>query len=234
MPLMPRVKRRPSAKAGVDFGPGPVVAGGRHHLERRRIARTPDGLTGGGVEGLHHLVAALPAEQVEPVPDEERRRVAEPHLDRPLPGEPVGPRRRHVEPDDRAVAVRSPPLGRVLTGHRRRRHPESDRQRDSDHCQTLQHVSLHNRRPAGSTATRTACQPPAEDAAAFHRRCLLPGCVAPRLPLPDIRHPRASSGSGGSRPAGALAGPRANRAPATAAARSPGVSVCRGDSATPP
>ena len=192
---------REEAPVGVGrgrLGPGPVDAGGRHHLKPGGIARPPDGLAGGGVEGLHDLVVALPAEQVHPIADEEGRRVAEPHVDRPLPGEPGGPRRRHVEPDDRAVPVRSPPLGRVLAGRRRRRHRHPHNQCNSDHRQTFQHHSL-----SSLSVSRPTDAPPCpvsarRDTSAMDRQVTISafrGPTGPGTPRPPARIGAADPGA---------------------------------------
>ena len=100
--------------------------GRRVHVERRRVARPPQRLAGGGVERGHHLVVALAGEQVQAIADQHRTGVTEPDLHRPVPLQHVRPARRHVEGRRHAVARRPAPLRPVL---RRRARDGADEQR---------------------------------------------------------------------------------------------------------
>ena len=129
MPVMPSVKRRPSAYAGGGLGPGAVRGRRRVHLERGGVRGAPDRVSGGRVERLHHLVLPLAGEEVEAVAEQQGRRVAEADLAAPLPGEPLRPGRGRVEGRHRAVAQRSAPLRPVL----RRRVADTAGGNDDDH-----------------------------------------------------------------------------------------------------
>ena len=59
MPLIPKVKTRPPATTGVDFGPGPVPARRRIHRVRCRVLVAPQLLAAREIDRARHFAIAL-------------------------------------------------------------------------------------------------------------------------------------------------------------------------------
>ena len=99
----------------------------------------------------HHLVVVLSRVHVDPITDQERCRVAQPHLDGPVLGQGVRPGGRLAKRRHRPVAVRPAPLRPLLTrgnGHDecRNRHDDQPRQ-----CSML-HVRQSSRSLSSGTS----------------------------------------------------------------------------------
>jgi hypothetical protein len=82
--------------------------------DRRRVARSPDGGTSGGVESLQHFVLALAREHVEAITNQDRCGVALADVDLPPQGEPIGPGLRRRKRRGDAVPVGTAELRPVL------------------------------------------------------------------------------------------------------------------------